>query len=72
MSNLEGLTLRNWNVKMNISDKFQNRIIGNNPNNPFKGIVFDNVIFNGTKLDESNWNNITGMTLQGIETPTFQ
>lgn len=69
-STLEGLTLRNWNVEM--TSGFQNRIIGNNPNNPFKGIVFDNVIFNDTKLDESNWENITGMTLQGIETPTFQ
>lgn len=71
-STLEGLTLRNWNVEMNIGRKFQNRIIGNNPNNYFKDIVFDDFIFNGTKLDESNWENITGMTLQGIETPTFQ
>lgn len=67
---LKGLTLRNWNVK--VTSGFQNRIVGNNPNDPFMGIVFDNIIYNGTKLDKSNWENITGMTLQGIETPTFQ
>lgn len=71
-STLEGLTLRNWNVKMNIGGNFQNRIIGNNPNNYFKGVVFDNFIFNDTKLDESNWKNTTGMTLENVETPVFQ
>tara|TARA_R110002049_G_scaffold304996_1_gene500825 strand:- start:16244 stop:17773 length:1530 start_codon:yes stop_codon:yes gene_type:complete len=69
-STLEGLILRNWNVEM--TSGFQNRIIGNNPDNYFKVLVFDNVIFNGTKLDLSNWENTTGMTLQGIETPIFQ
>lgn len=69
---LEGLTLRNWNVKMNINGNFQNRIIGNNPNNPFEGIVFDNVIFNGTKLDESNWKTITNMPLEGVEPIIFK
>ena len=71
-STLEGLTMRNWNVKMDMDGNFQNRIIGNNSNEPFKGIVFDNFIFNGTKLDESNWENATGVIIEGIETPTFQ
>lgn len=71
-STLEGLTLRNWNVKMNIGGNFQNRIIGNNSNNPFKGIVFDNFIFNGTKLNESNWKNTTSMKLEGIEPILFK
>jgi hypothetical protein len=71
-STLEGLTLRNWNVKMNINGNFQNKIIGNNPNNPFEGIVFDNVIFNGTKLDESNWKTITNMPLEGVEPIIFK
>lgn len=71
-STLEGLTLRNLNVEMNMGGNFQNRIIGNNPTNPFSGIVFDNVIFNGTKLDESNWISETGMFIQNIEAPEFQ
>lgn len=71
-STLEGLTLRNWNVQMTSDVNFQNRIIGNDPNNYFKGFVFDNVIFNGTKLDESNWINSTGMYVENLETPIFQ
>jgi hypothetical protein len=67
---LEGMSLRNWNVKMDLG--FQNRIIGNNPNNYFKGLVFDNVIFNGIKLDAANWINTTGIVLGNLETPLFK
>lgn len=71
-STLEGLTLRNWNIKMNIGGNFQNRIIGNNPTNPFKDIVFDNVIFNNTKLNESNWKTTTNMPVEGVEPIIFK
>lgn len=71
-STFEGLTLRNWNVKMNLDTNFQNRIIGNDPNNHFKDFVFDNVIFNGTKLDESNWLDVTKLQIENLITPEFK
>jgi hypothetical protein len=43
ISTLESLTLRNWNVKMNLN--FQNRIIGNDPNNHFEVFMFETCHF---------------------------
>jgi hypothetical protein len=67
---LEGLTMRNWNVKMN--SNFQNRIIGNDPNKHFKGFVFDNFIFNETKVDEANWLDLTNLQIENLTTPEFK
>jgi hypothetical protein len=67
---LDGLILRNWNVKM--TPGFQNRIIGNNPSNYFKDIIFDNVNFNDNKLNESNWLEVTKLQIENIITPEFK
>lgn len=71
-STLEGLNLRRWNVKMTPNLNFQNRISGNDANNHFRGLVFDNVVFNGTKLNDTNWISTTGMHTENIEIPGFK
>lgn len=71
-STLDGLTLRNWNVEMDTGGGFQNRIIGNDPNNNFKGIVFDNFKFNGIKFTSANWISLGRFQINNIETPVFK
>lgn len=52
---INGLYMKNWNVKMKMSLGFQNRIIGTDPNNFFSGFVFDNVVFKGDLLTNTNY-----------------
>ncbi len=53
VNKIEGLTLRNWRVKMKTNTKYINHIEGHSGHN-FKGLVFDNVYFNGTLLTNKN------------------
>lgn len=77
---IQNLTLKNWNVKMPMNTNFQNTIIGNNPktnsgydpNNYFSGFVFDNVVFNGVKLDCVNWLTVTQMKVENLLDPQFK
>jgi len=69
---IHGLTLKNWNVKMTMNTEYQNMIIGNDPDEYFDGFVFDNVIFNETKLDESNWLDVTNLNVEKLVTPEFK
>lgn len=52
---VHGLHMKNWNVKMNMSLGFRNRIIGNDPNDFFSGFVFDHVYFKGDLLTNINY-----------------
>ena len=52
---IHGLYLKNWNVKMKMSLGFQNRIIGTDPDDFFSGFVFDNVVFKGDLLTNTNY-----------------
>lgn len=52
---INGLYMKNWNVKMDMSLGFKNRIKGTDPNNFFSGFVFDNVWFKGDLLKNINY-----------------
>jgi hypothetical protein len=69
---IHGLTLKNWDVKMIMDTEYQNMIVGNDPDEYFDGFVFDNLIFNETKLDETNWLDITGLNIERLVTPEFK
>lgn len=71
VSTLDGLTMKNWNVKQ-LNNGYKNYMYCSTEAEPFKGIVFDNVVFNGTKLTAENWITLTNMQTQYIETPTFK
>jgi hypothetical protein len=69
---IEGITLRNWKVKMKTGTKFRNEIIGISPETPFSGFTFDNVVFNGTKLTQKNWKKTLGGKVDNLQKPTFK
>lgn len=52
---IHGLYMKNWNVRMKMTLGFQNRIIGTDPNDFFSGFVFDNVVFKGDLLTNTNY-----------------
>ena len=70
-NHIHNLTLKNWDVKMTMNTNYQNMIIGNDPNEYFDGFVFDNFIFNGTELTESNWIDITKTISENLINPDF-
>ncbi len=61
---VDGVVLKNWNVKMNMGDpSFKNHFKGVSAEQPIKGVVFNNVKINGTKLTGDNWQSyITDVT----------
>lgn len=71
-NHIHNLTLKNWKVSMTMNTDYQNKIIGNDPNEYFDGFVFDNLIFNGNKLTQSNWLNITGLVISNLKTPEIK
>jgi hypothetical protein len=70
-NHIHNLTLKNWDVKMTMNTNYQNMIIGNDPDEHFDGFVFDNFIFNGTELTESNWIDITESVTENLVIPVF-
>jgi hypothetical protein len=54
-NHIDGLTLKNWNVKMTMGTSFVNQIKGEDPNQFLSGFVFDNVVFNGDLLTNINY-----------------
>lgn len=71
-NHIHNLILKNWNVRMTMDREFQNMIIGNDDNEYFDGYVFDNFFFNGVKLTQANWLDLTKMIPQNLETPLFK
>ena len=71
-NNIHNLTLKNWKVSMTMDTDFQNMINGNDPNEYFDGFVFDNFVFNGTKLTQQNWLQTTGLHTEKIKEPEFK
>jgi hypothetical protein len=57
---------------MPMNTEYQNMIVGNDPNEYFDGFVFDNFIFNGTKLTQLNWLEITGLLQEKLVTPVVK
>jgi hypothetical protein len=68
---IHGLTLQNWNVKMDMSKGFPNYIEGGAATNKFDGLVFDNFTLNGVKLTESNWINAGRFVITNLVAPVF-
>ena len=69
---IDKLSLQNWDVQMPMDTSFENLIIGNDPSYPFKEFIFEDFIFNGTRLTESNWKDVTGLITENLETPIFK
>ena len=69
---IQNLTMRNWTVDMPMNTAFVNQIVGNDPSQPFSGFVFDNFVFNGTKLTQQNWETELQMTPVNLDTPVVQ
>mgnify|MGYP000146511733 FL=1 len=69
---IHGLTLRDWNVRMNTEIGFKNYITGNDPKEKFDGFVFDNVTINGTRLTAANWMSAGNFEVANLETPVFE
>lgn len=69
---INGMVFKNWNVKMDMSIGYNNYLVGADADNKYKGIVFDNFIFNDTKLLSSNWINVGRFHVENIESPVFK
>ncbi|MBS1662187.1 MAG: hypothetical protein JST68_14175 [Bacteroidetes bacterium] len=69
---IHGMTFRNWSIKQDMSIGFHNYIQAGDPAHPFDGLVFDNFVFNGTKVTADNWITLMRMDTANIVTPTFQ
>ena len=71
VSTVDGLTLRNWNVRQR-DNGYKNYLYCSSHAHPLRNIVFDNFVFNGTKLTAQNWEQLMNMQTQFNETPTFK
>jgi hypothetical protein len=70
-SEIHGLVFKNWNVKMDMSNGFNNYIVGVDSTHKFDGLVFDHFIFNGTTFTSTNWISLSRMVVNNIEPPVF-
>lgn len=71
-NHIHNITFRNWKVTMTMNKTFQNAIIGNDPARFIDGFVFDNFHFNGVKLTQSNWLEVTGLITSKFVQPEFK
>lgn len=69
---IDGMVFRNWNVKMDMSVGFNNYLVGTGPEKRYKGLVFDGFIFNGIRLNASNWKDEGRFIVDHIEPPEFR
>ena len=68
---IHGMVFKNWNVKMDLSKGFSNYIEASDSLHKFDGLVFDDFVFNGTRLTSANWISIGKFITQNIEPPVF-
>jgi hypothetical protein len=68
---IHGMVFKNWNVKMDMTNGFNNYIVGTDSTHKFDGLVFDHFIFNGTTFTSSNWISLSRMVVNNIEPPVF-
>jgi hypothetical protein len=66
------MVFKDWQVKMDMGDGYSNYIICSDSTKKFDGLVFDNFIFNGTKLTSSNWISVGNFQVENIITPEFK
>ena len=69
---IHGMVFKDWQIKMDMSQGFGNYIICSDPAKKFDGLVFDNFIFNGTKLTSSNWMDLGNFQVDNIIAPEFK
>jgi hypothetical protein len=69
---IHGLTLKNWNVKMDMGRGYPNYIECSDPTNRFDGFVFDNFRLNGARLTEANWVNEGNFVIKNLVPPVFK
>lgn len=69
---IDGLVMKNWNLKYDRSKNFHNYMVGTSPEHKFKGVVFDNVTVDGVRLNSSNWMTTTNMIFSNSEEPQFK
>ncbi len=71
---IKNITLKNWNVKMPMNTSFVNEIKGNSniQANYISGLVFDNVVFNNTRLTNADWLAETKAEISNLVEPTFK
>ncbi|TZF85506.1 hypothetical protein FW774_00030 (plasmid) [Pedobacter sp. BS3] len=66
------MIFKNWKVDMNMSKGFSNYLLCSDPSKPFDGLVFDNVIFNGTRLTVDNWLTLGNFQISNVSPPEFK
>jgi hypothetical protein len=71
-NHIHNLVLKNWKVNMTMDTNYRNMIIANDPGEYFDGFVFENVTFNGTRLTQQNWLQVTGMMTENLKVPEFK
>jgi len=69
---IHGMVFKDWQVKMDMGDGYSNYIICSDSTKKFDELVFDNFIFNGTKLTPSNWISVGNFQVENIITPEFK
>ncbi|TZF85510.1 hypothetical protein FW774_00050 (plasmid) [Pedobacter sp. BS3] len=69
---IHGMTFKNWKIDMDMSKGFSSYLQCSDPSKPFDGLVFDNVILNGTKLTANNWLTLGKFQISNVTTPTFK
>lgn len=69
---IHGMVFKDWKLKMDMSSGFHNYLTGGDPAHPFDGLVFDNVVFNGSPLSSSDWVSRLRMDTANIITPVFR
>jgi hypothetical protein len=68
---IHGMTLKNWNIKMDMSQGYPNYIECADATNQFDGFVFDDFTLNGVKLTGSNWITTGRFATKNLAVPTF-
>jgi hypothetical protein len=68
---IHGMVFKNWNVKMDMSNGFNNYLVCADSTHKFDGLVFDHFIFNGATFTSSNWISLARMVVGNIEPPVF-
>lgn len=67
---VDGLHLKDWDILYD--GTFKNYMVGMSAEKKIKGVVFDNVKFNGTSLTSANWRTVGKFETDNIEEPTFK
>ena len=68
---IHDMTLKNWNIKMDMSRDYPNYIECADATNKFDGFVFNDFTLNDAKLTSLNWTTAGRFVTQNLAAPTF-